>query len=261
MPDSSSSSTSSTSSDSAAEPRNLSLFNRAQLEQLEAAEHIVAQARLEPAKTILAGATIGTPEIDHLANRCLEARRRTARSVLEGFGGEANTVNATGRELALFEAIQRIQAAARQKYARRDFVKLQNYFTGERVNADGATMHQVAFTLSELLSPATGTDLATATDRLPGIGLDKINTLRGLIDLPPIGASSSSSSSSSSDDAPLVSPDMADDRAQRDAIIAEINDRRMEIQFAMDGERPYTNPLNAEIRRLFHLPPNQPYTA
>ena len=49
------------------------------------------------------------------------------------------------------------------------------------------------------------------------------------------------------------------DRAQRDAMIHEINDRRMEIQFAADAEWPYTTPTNATARAAFHLPRSRPY--
>ena len=50
------------------------------------------------------------------------------------------------------------------------------------------------------------------------------------------------------------------DRAERDAIIHEINDRRMEIQFAADAEWPYTEPANATARRAFHLPRSRPFS-
>ena len=49
-------------------------------------------------------------------------------------------------------------------------------------------------------------------------------------------------------------------QAARGAMILEINDRRMEIQFAADAEWPYTNPLNATARAAFHLPRSRPFS-
>ena len=137
-------------------------------------------------------------------------------------------------------------------------MQLQNYFIGQRINPNEATLHQIAFSIAERLTPRTGADLATADDKLPGITLAKINALRTLTDLPAAPASSSSSSLSSSTSG-IVPEEAVTDRAQRDAMIRGINDRRMEIQFAADAEWPYTDPANATARRAFHLPRSRPY--
>ena len=42
-------------------------------------------------------------------------------------------------------------------------------------------------------------------------------------------------------------------------MIREINDRRMEIQFAADAEWPYTTATNATARATFHLPRTRPF--
>lgn len=256
MPDSSSSSSSS----SSGAPQSPSKFNQAQLEDLQVAEAIVAEARKDAYKTRLAAREISGAIVDELAAHCLEARRKTSEAVEEDTAAEAQTLNAAGRERAIVIAIQEMQAAAKQKYARREPVQLQNYFIGDRINPNEATLHQIAFTIAERLTPPTGSDLATALDRLPGITLAKINILRDLIDLPPAPLGGSSSSSSSSSASPIVPEEAVADRAARDAMIREINDRRMEIQFAADAEWPYTDPLNATARRAFHLPASRPFS-
>jgi hypothetical protein len=142
-------------------------------------------------------------------------------------------------------------------------VRLQGYFIGDRLTGNAAVLHQIAFSISELVTPKTGTDLDTATDRLPGITLEDVNRLRAFIGLPEAGAvepESSSSSSSSSTEGGLVEPDTVADTAERDRMIGEINDRRMEVQFAADAAWPYTNPANAEARRAFHLPRARPFS-
>ena len=48
--------------------------------------------------------------------------------------------------------------------------------------------------------------------------------------------------------------------AARDAMVREINDRRMEIQFAADGLWPYTDPASATARASFHLPRSRPFS-
>ena len=258
MPDSSSSSTSSSTSDT---PQSPSKFNQAQLEDLQVAEAIVAEARKDAYKTRLAGREITSTIIDEEAARCLNARRKTSEALEEDTAAEAQTLNAAGLERAIVIAIQEMQAAAKQKYMRREPVQLHNYFIGDRINPNEATLHQIAFTIADRLTPPTGSDLATALDKLPGITLAKINHLRELIDLAaaPLDSSSASSSSSSSS-GPIVPEEAVADRAARDAMIRGINDRRMEIQFAADAEWPYTDPLNATARRAFHLPASRPYS-
>lgn len=256
MPDPSSSSTSSSSSSA---PRNTSTFNQSQLEDLQFAEEVAVLVRTQPYATDLAAREITGTQADAIAALCLSARRRTAKAVREDTAGTVLSLQATGHERDLVLLLQDIQAAAKQKYARREPLRLQDYFIGERLNPNEATLHQNAFSIAEILTPQTGTDLATARDRLPGITLTKIDTLRSLISLPPTGASSASSSSSSSS-GNLIPPETEADRAERDLLIQQINDRRVEIQFAADGTYPYTDPLNAEARRAFHLPRSRPFT-
>ena len=43
-------------------------------------------------------------------------------------------------------------------------------------------------------------------------------------------------------------------------MVREINDRRMEIQFAADGLWPYTDPASASARASFHLPRSRPFS-
>ena len=189
---------------------------------------------------------------------CLTARRKTASAVQDDTAGEAQTLTASGIERQIVVAIQEMQAAARQKYARREPVQLQNYFIGQRINPNESTLHQIAFTIAERLTPSSGADLATAADKLPGITLEKINRLRTLIGLPawPVNSSSSTSSSSGG----IVPEEAVADRAARDAMVREINDRRMEIQFAADGLWPYTDSASATARASFHLPRSRPYS-
>ena len=256
MPDSSSSTSSSSFSDQPGQTP--STFNQSQLEDLETAEDIVKSARTDPYKTALAAREITTAVVDHLAELCFDARRRTAKVVREETAGETLTLRAAGRERELVILLQEIQAAAKQKYARREPSRLQDFFIGDRLNPNEATLHQNAFSIAELLTPQTGTDLATASERLPGITLAKIDRLRSLINLPPTGSSSSSASSSSSTSDTLIPPDAVADRAERDLLIGEINDRRMEIQFAADAAYPYTDSRNVEARRAFQLPLSRP---
>ena len=257
MPDSSSSSSSAS---SGAPPVSRSTFNQAQLEDLELAEGIVTEARRDAYKTVLAAREITAAVVDALATLCMNARRKTSEAIHEDTAAEAQTLNAAGQERAIVVAIQEIQASAKQKYARREPVQLQNYFIGQRINPNEATLHQIAFTIAERLTPPTGSNLATAPDKLPGITLEKINRLRSLIDLPPAPLGGASSSSSSSSSGSIVPEEAVADRAERDAIIHEINDRRMEIQFAADAEWPYTEPANATARRAFHLPRSRPFS-
>jgi hypothetical protein len=263
MPDdSSSSSSSSSSSDSSSETQTHSVFNRAQLADLKLAENIVLSARIEPYRIVLATRTITDTVINHLAGLCQKARKVTAKVFHEGIAGEEHTQDDTDEDRELIVLIQEFQASAKQKYARRNPGRLQGYFIGQRLTGNASMLHQIAFSISELVTPKTGTDLAAATDTLPGMTLEKVNKLRAFIGLPEAGAEEPESSSSSSSEGGdgLVDPDTVADVVERDAMIKEINDRRMEVQFAADAAWPYTTPTNIEARRAFHLPRNRPFS-
>jgi hypothetical protein len=227
--------------DSSSEPQTHSVFNRAQLSDLELAEDIVKSVRIQAYRLVLADREIGDAAISHIADLCLNARKRTAKVLHEAIAGEEETQDDTEDSRELIVLVQEFHASAKQKYARRNPGRLQGYFIGQRLASNAGMLHQIAFSISELVTPKTGTDLAAATDNLPGMTLAKVNMLRAFIDLPPAGApvesgsSSSSSSSSSEGGDGLVEPDTVADVVERDAMIKEINDRRMEVQFAADA--------------------------
>lgn len=75
MPDSSSSTSSSSTAPGSSGSR--STFNRAQLEDLELAEDIAAEARKAAYATALAARDISAAAITALAQLCLDARRKT----------------------------------------------------------------------------------------------------------------------------------------------------------------------------------------
>jgi hypothetical protein len=161
-----------------------------------------------------------------------------------------------GHECALLVLLHRIQAAAKQKYARREAVKPQNCFNGERLNPNEAVLHQNAFSIADLLSIEAGTDLDIARNQLPGIGFDLIDQLRAMIGLPPAGAPPPAAAAGT----PVpVPPDAPADRAEHDRLIKEIDDRRNEVQFGIGCRSPYTDPVIATAHRRFDLPLSRPF--
>jgi hypothetical protein len=254
---------SSSSSAGAESPGERSPFNQRQLEIVEEAEHIAEMCRHESYRTVLADrAEITAPVVATMEDLCGEARTHAARAIQKDTR-EALAVELDGERREQVKAIlHRLQSAAKQKYARRNPSMLGNFFIGARLDANQATLHQAAFAVALLLTPPEGTNLDTAEDRLPGVTLEEINTLRGLIELPlaPLGPMSSSSSSSSSTSGGEVEEENDPERALRDALVEEINDRKMEIQFAVEGLYPSTDPLNAEARRDFLLPAHRPFS-
>ena len=256
MPDPLSSSSASSSptapiaSSSSSQPRQTrSAFNQTQLADLELAESVCEASGKEPYRALLAEREITPAVIQTLQSLCHSARRATTVALwgdrLQNEDRESERTSESQIDAALHE----IQAAAKQKYARRDPSKLKDYFIGERLDSNERTLRQGAFSVIEKLTPATGTDLASAPDKLPGITVAKINVLRRLIGLPAIGAPVTGSSSSASGAMPPPA-----DRAARDRMISEINDRRMEVQFAIDGAFPPSQPASETACRAFDLP-------
>jgi hypothetical protein len=281
MPDDSSSSSASDSSDNSSTNGGggeRTTFNRAQVEDLKLAEEL---CRLLRTNTEFAGALedeseYGDAEITHLEGRCANAREATSQAVHADTDDDSEVIRGNDLDRDIIAAIQHIQAQAKRKYGRRAPEKLHDYFVGERLNQSDALLKQYTYGILQRLCPAgwvaayvqahaAGTALPPygsvpdgssssssgtiadpredAPDILPGITIEKITALAELYAL----------------DAEFVPPTLGSDRALRDMLIREINDRRVELQWAADAAFPYTDPLNEDARRAFHLPLDRPF--
>ena len=220
-------------------PAKKSFFNQAQLRALSTADDVCASAQKSDYATALAAREI-TPAFvtqlvaDILACRGLAASAtQSTTSKLSDTGGE-HTANDN-----LMAAIHEIQAAARQKYARTNPVMMHDYMVSERINQNQATVKQAVESVITKLGK----------DTLPGITPAKVANLQPLLT-----AYMTAIANPSGDQSAAIKL-----RAQRDAALQSINDRRMTIQFAADAEWPFNVDANAGVRGEFDLPLHQPF--
>ncbi len=229
--------------------RNDAVLNQAQVQALTKAEQIVAAARKATYAPALALRDITPAMVDQLDADILAARRASARAIHHTTGKEVATAEQLHAKRSLILSLQEVQAAARQKYSRREPVKLQAYFIGKRLDQSRADLLQYAAgILLQLEGDPTATPPVPA-DPLPGIIPAKITAL----------AAARSAYDDAKNPQTHGQTDATDERSERDILIDDLTDRRMDIQFAADAEWPYSDDINAGARREFYLPLSQPY--
>ncbi len=140
----------------------------------------------------------------------------------------------------MMEKLREIQAAAKQKFARKAPVKLKDYFIGMEIDANEPILWTVVFGI-----------LAVATDdALPGITPEMIAEAKAASETWDRVRFERDSSKCSS----------VGNTALRAQAVKEITDRRMEIQFAAESTWPPGRAGNEAARVQFYLPPQRPYT-
>jgi hypothetical protein len=140
----------------------------------------------------------------------------------------------------LMEKLREIQAAAKQKFARKARVKLKDYFIGMEIDANEPILWAVAFGI-----------LAVAQDdALPGLTPEMIAEAKA-------ASATWERARFERDSSKWSSVGNTELRAHA---VKEITDRRMEIQFAAESTWPSGRAGNEAARVQFYLPPSRPYT-
>jgi endonuclease YncB( thermonuclease family) len=170
-----------------------------------------------------------------------EARTKVADTVMHSTAAKDATAKEDKAAHVLLEAMQEVQKAAKQKYARVNRIALGDYFVGQPLNGNRANLLQTSQTIINKVS----------ADTLPGITAAKKTKLRTLRQAW-IDANATKSDSSTFGQSA---------RAELNTMIKSIEDRRMTIQLAADAEWPHTDLENAAIRKEFRLAPRRPFRA
>jgi hypothetical protein len=152
---------------------------------------------------------------------------------------EGATQTQQALEAKLVGTLRVAQAAARQKHTFTDPTKLQDYHIGERIDASRPVLQQCA---EGIIGKADA-------ERPPGIDTQFVQQAKE-----DLNAYVQSGTDQTTEQGRAKA-----ERAQRDALVESITQRRRLIQFAADGAWPASVPANAAARLLFRLPANQPY--
>ncbi|MEO5917911.1 MAG: hypothetical protein ABIS50_27000 [Luteolibacter sp.] len=228
----------------AAAPQTRGYFNKAQLEDLDLAETVLAAARANAADLI--DWDITSAYADGFDGVITETRKRAIESGQNAEDSKTAT-GLTGEAAShLHTALQSIQSAAKQKHKMlaEDGDPATNfptdgYLIGSRLNGSRAILLQSAETL-----------IARATDdNLPGFKTpEKIDAVSTLL----------TAYRGKSSDQQETTRDKEIARLDRDDLIHVLNTRRSAIQHAADSRWPWSNEANRPIRKTFGLPLTRP---
>jgi hypothetical protein len=215
------------------------ILNQAQIQALTKADQICLAAKKGAYAPKLSGREIEPGFVDTLLDDIKSARKKASDAVHGTSGKESSSLSEDNTEKELVIALQEIQSAAKQKYARTDPPRLQDYYVGTRLNANRAMLEQASQGMINQLQ----------NDTLPGITPIKIANLETMRQAY-VGANATQGDMQSG---------ATTDRRSLEDMIHSITDRRVTIQFAADAEWPYSDDMNHAIRKEFYLPLSQPF--
>ena len=218
-----------------------SSFNKAQLEDIEQAEDVLAAAMTEPRLTELKSEEGFTDAWLAEFKTLLEQSRGSSTATQEAHEGLPNRrINATGAELKLLEALHKIQSKAKGKARKDSSFTTDGYLIGQRLNQSRTLLVQNTVSLRA----------KAAADSLPGFGAVQLAELDNLSQA---YRDATKSQADSKEEA-------GSDRVQRDAYITKVNNGRIALQHGIDSLHPYTVEASAPIRSKFGLPAHRPMT-
>ena len=216
-------------------------LNKSHLRKLTKAEEIGQAAQSDEHAAVLAERDITAPFVTDFLDDTEEARTKASDAVMHSTAAKNATSDEDKAAHVLLAALQEVQKAAKQKYARSNRIALGDYFVGRKLNGNRPNLLQTSQTIINKV----------AADTLPGITAAKKTKLKtsrqAWIDANAVKTDSSTFAQSA--------------RAELKSMIRSIEDRRVAIQLAADAEWPHTNPENAAIRKEFRLSPRKPFQA
>jgi len=221
--------------------RKRGLLNQVHLRKLTKAEYIAQAAQQTERAPLLGARDIADTLVSKLLTDIEDARGKAAEAVNHSTAGQSATAHENKAAYALVGALQEVQKAAKQKYARTNRIALGDYFVGKKLNGSRPNLLQTSQSIINKL----------ATDTLPGITAAKVKKL-GTLRQTWIDANAAQT------DAATAAQNA---RAELRTMLQSIEDRRVAIQLAADAEWPHTDESNAAVRREFGLSPRLPYQA
>ncbi len=221
--------------------RTRNQVNQAIVKELDKADQLCLTAKKEDYADKLRARDLDSDFISSLSDDVTAARAKISSAVNETSAKTGATADEANASKALLQALQEVQAAAKQKYGRSQPKQLGAYHVNQRLDANRATLEQTSQDIIDKLS----------SDTLPGFtsGSPKVANLTTL---------RTAYVNSKSPQMTARTAAVSDRKAVAD-LVKSITDRRIALQYAVDAEWPYSNPANAGIRTEFGLPPNRPF--
>lgn len=216
-------------------------LNKDHLRKLTKAEGVGQAAQNTEHAPLLAERDITPALVTQLLNDTDEARDKAADAVRFSTASKNATADEDTAAHTLLAAMQEVQKAAKQKYARTNRIALDDFLVGKKLNGNRPNLLQTSKIILNKL----------AGDTLPGIKAAKITKLRNLR-LAWINANAEHSDSNTF---------AQNARAELKPMLKSIEDRKVAIQLAADAEWPHTDKTHAATRKEFGLSPRKPFHA
>jgi hypothetical protein len=218
--------------------KHRSPINQAHARELAKAEAVAQAASNDERAAQLAARDIDEDYVSAMFTEVGNARDKAAEVVIKNAAQREATAVVTRTESTLIAALQEIQKAAKQKYARTNRVALAAYFVGRKLNGSKPNLAQTSQTILEKL----------ATDKLPGITPAKVKALEAARK----AWMDATEAQSASQGAAL------EVRAEFKTLLKNVSDRRVAVQLAADAEWPHTEDEHNGVRKAFALPSRKP---
>jgi hypothetical protein len=188
----------------------------------------------------LAAQKITAQFVTQLDTDARAARGRSEAAVRATNAKEGSTAEEGEARQTLLGSLRSVQSSARNEFMTTLPEKVGDYLVGEDIDRSRTALEAAAQTI------VTHAD----ADRPGSVDTDFLNRVRGEIDAY-VGANSSQQSEIG---------EGKQQRAERDALVADIKARRKKIQYAADAAWPPGQPGSAKARKKFHLPATRPYS-
>lgn len=215
-------------------------WNKAQLGELSKAERLCVLALTDPYKPIFLKNDFPPERLTAFKGRVMAARNVSANVTQSNTLAEGITVTEAQAEKTLVADIRKVQAKAKQKYARKNPIVLKDFLVGTDVTESRPALEQGSQSvLNKMTSDRVGLD----TEFIVSMEEHRANY---------VNADVSQGSADANSEAAYT---------ERNKQIEEIKDERVELQYVIDGEFPPGDPASAAVRRQFDLPATRPFNA
>ena len=215
------------------------VFNKRVLAELQETRDVISAARLEPYATILEEEYEITPAmITALEEKVNQAASAFGLAHTLNLQGSSSTAAENSAEEEIIAAIRRIHTGVRLTFPTSQ-ADQERYFIGIDLDVNEERLTQIAQTILDLLKTETLRSVGATQKQRLQTALARWQTEHG--------------TRSQSESGALT------DYSLGRQLMKEVNLGRREIQIAMDGEFPFSDPLNAGHRSLFKLPEHRPF--
>lgn len=208
---------------------------------LHASETVVLVAQQSPYKESLATVGITQAFVAALQNKIAECREATAESQRGFSGRQVVTAEEQSARAELLKRMRQVQAFASQVLARdaQQQHRLADYAIGTRLGSSRPKLAQQVVTMLA----------AIENDQLPGVTPELKTALVAARDVW-VATNSQQSARQGSTTA---------SRGQAKELLKRITDQRIQIQYAIEGLYPASDPASAAARAAFLLPEKRPF--